>query len=77
MAKVHFFDDAAVLPVNMELDGATPIFPWRAVVLQLPAPQATDELAIPSAPISLALHPDLARRLAHDLLAAAKNLDLS
>lgn len=77
MAKAHCFDDAAVFPVKIELDGATPIVPMRAVVLQLPAPQTTDEWAIPSAPISLAFHPDLARRLAHDLLAAAENLDHS
>ena len=60
MAQVHLVDDARATAVRMELDGATPIRPLRAVLLQFPAPQATDEWEIPSAPLSLAVRPEAA-----------------
>ena len=61
MAKVHLVIDARALAVSMELNGATPIVPLRAVALQFPAPQAIDEWEIPPAPLSLAVAPHIAR----------------
>ena len=57
MAKVHLVDDARVFGVNMELEGATPIVPLNAVLLQFPVPQTTDEWEIPRAPLSIAVAP--------------------
>ena len=75
MAKVHLVNDARAFPVRLEMEGATSIVPLRAVVLQLPVPQATDELPLPPGSLSLAVHPDVARQLAYDLLHAADQLD--
>ena len=75
MAQVHLVDDARATAVRMELEGATPIRPLRAVLLQFPAPQATDEWEIPSAPLSLAVRPEVARELGLALIAAAEELD--
>ena len=75
MAKVHFVNDATVYAANMELDGAIPIVPLRAVVLQFPKPQALDDWEIPPSPLSIGVHPDVARGLAEALLQAADYLD--
>ena len=76
MAKVHFVGEARTFAVKIELAGATPILPLPGVVvLQFPKPQALDELEIPSAPLSLGLHPDAAVALAHALLQAVHELD--
>ena len=61
MAKVHLVNDATVYYATMGLEGATPIVPLRAVVLQFPRPQALDDWAIPSSPLSIAVPPDVAR----------------
>ena len=71
MAKVHCVEGAVVRPVKIELEGATPIWPLRGVVVQFPAPQATDEWPIHSAPLSFALTPESAIQLALDLYQAA------
>ena len=55
MAKVHMVNTAATHAAKIELEGATPIHPLRAVALQFPAPQATDEWGIPSAPLSIGI----------------------
>ena len=78
MTKVHLVNDARVLKVRLGLDGATSIVPLRAAVLQLLAPPTSVEWQVPRPPgatISFALHPDLAREIAHDLLNAANELD--
>ena len=75
MAKVHFVNDATVYAAALGLEGATPIVPLRAVVLQFPKPQELDDLPIPSAPLSIAVHPEVARGLAEALLQAADELD--
>ena len=75
MGKVYLISGAQATGVNFELEDATPIVPLRAVLLQFPKPQALDELEIPSAALSIALHPDAARELAYELLRAAESLD--
>ena len=72
---MHMMNNATVHPVRIELEEVTPIRPLRAVALQFPAAEATDEWPIPSAPLSLALAPELARELAHAILAAADQLE--
>lgn len=75
MPKVHCVNDARVHGVKLEMDGATPIVPLRAVVLQFPAPQTIDEWEIPPAALSVAVHPSTAREIAAALLRAAQELD--
>ncbi len=75
MPKVYMVNDVRATALRFELDGATPIVPMRAVLLQFARPQATDELEIPSASLSLMVAPDIARGLAHALLRAADDLD--
>ena len=75
MAKVHLVNNATVYAATMGLDGATPIVPLRAVVLQFPKPQAHGDWPIPPAPLSIAVHPEKARYLAEALLEAADELD--
>ena len=78
MTKVHMTNAMEVHRVRIDHDGVTPIFPLRAVVLQLLAPQAIEEWPVPRPPgasISFAFHPDLARDLAQELLDAADALD--
>ena len=57
MPKVYMVNDARATALRFELDGATPIVPMQAVLLQFPRPQATDELEIPSASLSLMVAP--------------------
>ena len=71
MTKVHLVDDVLVHSIKIELDGATPIWPLGGVVIQFGSPQATDEWAIPPAPLSIAVHPDRALQLATALYQAA------
>ncbi len=71
MAKVHLVNSGAAHAIKFELEGATPIVPMRAVALQFPAPQATDEWPIPPAPLSLGLSPEVAIQLALALYQAA------
>ena len=61
MTKVHMLDDAVVHVSKAEMEGATPIRPMRAVVMQFPVPRTSDEWAIPPAPLSLAVRPEFAR----------------
>ena len=71
MAKVHLVNGAVTHAVRFEPEGVTPIVPQRAVVLQFPAAQATDEWPIPPAPLSLAVSPETAIHLALALYEAA------
>ncbi|MCY3876584.1 MAG: hypothetical protein OXF88_20120 [Rhodobacteraceae bacterium] len=71
MPKVHCVNEARAFAVKIDMEGATPIWPLKMVVVQFPRPAATDELEIPPAPLSLALHPDVAIDLALDLYQAA------
>ena len=63
-----------MLAVRPELEGATPIVPIRAVVLH-PVVQTIDEWPLPWEGESLALHPDLAKEVAHALLQAVAELE--
>ena len=76
LTKVHLVDDAQVIAVRPELDGATPIVPLRAVALRL-AVQTTDEWPLPflSEELCVAVHPELAMEIAYALLAAARELE--
>ena len=60
MAKVYCVSEVAAFAPHIELEGATPIRPLEAVVIQFGAPQATDEWEIPSAPLSIAVLPEQA-----------------
>lgn len=60
-------NDAVAYGVKLEMERATPIRRPRAVVLQSPAAQANDEWEVPRAPLSLAVSPELAIRLAFAL----------
>ena len=71
MAKVHRVENAQVLAANIELDAATPIVPLRSVYVRLHAP-TTDELALPWEGPALALHLDLVKQLAQDLLESVR-----
>lgn len=48
MTKAHQVHDAVTHAVRMELEGATPIVPPRAVVLQFPKPQGAYDWGDPS-----------------------------
>ena len=79
MAKVYLVTEAKVQAVGIDLDGATPIVPMRAVLVRTDF-QTTDEwpdfLSLPGeSALFFAVHPDLAKGLAHDLLDAAQDLD--
>ena len=75
MAKVHFVENAQVVGVHTERDGATPIVPLSGLVfVRLHAP-TTDELDLPWKGSALALHPELAKSLAQGLLQAIRELE--
>ena len=75
MAKVHLVTDVEVLPARGEVEGPIPIRLLSGTVfLRIHAP-TTDELDLPWEGQSLALHPDLAKKLAHDLLSAVQELE--
>ena len=76
MTKVHLATDAVVRPVKPEMDGVTPIVPLKMISLQLLAP-TTDEWPLPfrEGEICVALHPGLAKDVAHALLAAVQELE--
>ena len=78
MAKVCLVTDAQVQAVSIDLEGATPIVPMRAVLVRTGF-QTTDEwpdvLSLPGESVLFAVDPYLAKRLAYDLLAAAQDLE--
>ena len=80
MAQVSLVTDAQATPVQLEMEGATPIVPLKAVALHV-AVQTTDEWPDieppPEGSILLALHPALAKELAHAMLAAVQKLENS
>ena len=76
MTKCHFVEDAAVHPVNVDLESATPIFPLATVLVRLHAPR-TDELPLPWEGGVLAFPPELALRVGEALVKAAQTLEQS
>ena len=78
MAKVYLVTDVQVQAVGIDLDGATPIVPIRAVLVRTGF-RTTDEwpdfLSLSGESVLFAVDPHLAKGLAHDLLSAAQDLE--